>query len=90
MGLALASGRSVLEPAGTHSVRHGGSFLQLLTEATTVAPSLPKPGHANPIHHGRAHRLAVDIVLPGEVGPECGVKSGELPSPEPGRAIQAP
>jgi len=51
MGSALASGGSVLEPAGTGSVGHGGSFWQLLTEATPVAPSLPKPCHTNPIHY---------------------------------------
>jgi len=48
IGLALASGGSVLEPAGTGFTRHGGSFLQLLTEVTPIAPLLPKPCHANP------------------------------------------
>jgi len=47
-GLALASGGSVLEPAGTGFIRHGGSFSQLLTEATPIAPPLSKPCHANP------------------------------------------
>jgi len=47
-GLALASIGSVLEPAGTGSVRCRGSFSQLLTEATSIAPLLPKPCHANP------------------------------------------
>jgi len=37
-GLALASGGSILELAGTGFIRHGGSFSQLLTEATPVAP----------------------------------------------------
>jgi len=46
--LALASGVSILELAGTGFVRHGGSFSQLLTEATPIAPLLPKPCHANP------------------------------------------
>jgi len=41
--LALASGGSVLEPAGTGFIRHGGSFSQLLPEATPTAPPLPKP-----------------------------------------------
>jgi len=50
MGSALASGVSVLEPAGIESVGHRGSLYQLLTEATPVAPLLPKPWHANPIH----------------------------------------
>jgi len=36
--LALASGGSILTPAGIDSIRHGGSFLQLLTEATPIAP----------------------------------------------------
>jgi len=48
-GLALASGRCILEPAGTGFIRHGGSFSQLLTEATPTAPLLPKPGYAKPI-----------------------------------------
>jgi len=34
IGLALASSGSVLEVAGTSLIRHGGSFSQLLTEAT--------------------------------------------------------
>jgi len=48
IGLALASDGSVLAPAGTGFIRDGGSFLQLLTEATLIAPLLPKPCHANP------------------------------------------
>jgi len=47
IGLALASGGSVLELAGTGFTRHGGRFWQLLTEATRIAPQLPKPCHAN-------------------------------------------
>jgi len=34
----LASGGSVLEPAGTGFIKYGGSFWQLLTKATPVAP----------------------------------------------------
>ena len=49
IGWALGSGGSVLEPADIGSVGHRGSFHQLLTEATSVAPSLPKPCHASPI-----------------------------------------
>jgi len=46
MGLALASGGSVLEPAGAGSFGHRGRFWQLLTEVTPVAPlPLPKPCH---------------------------------------------
>jgi len=48
MGLALASGKSVLEPAGTGSIKQGGIFSQLLTEATHIPPPLPKPHHVNP------------------------------------------
>jgi len=48
IGLALASSGCVFEPAGTGFIRHGGSFWQLLTEATPVVPPLPKPCHANP------------------------------------------
>ena len=50
MGLALASHVSLLEMAGTAFSRHGGSFWQLLTEATPTVPPLPKPCHASPIH----------------------------------------
>jgi len=49
MGSALASGGSVLEPAGIGSAGHGGSFWPLLTEFAPVAPLLPKPCQANPI-----------------------------------------
>lgn len=49
MGLALASGRSILEPAGISFVRHGGSFWLLLTAATPVTPPLPKPCHTSPM-----------------------------------------
>ena len=38
LGLLLGSGRSILEPPGTGSVRHGGSFLQLLIESIPIAP----------------------------------------------------
>jgi len=48
IGLALASSGSILEPAGTGFIRHGGSFLQLLTEVTPIAPLLPKPCQTNP------------------------------------------
>jgi len=49
IGLALASSGSVFELAGAGFIRHEGSFLQLLTEATPIAPLLPKPCHTNPI-----------------------------------------
>jgi len=49
MGSALASGGSILEPAGIGSVGCRGSFWQLLTEATPVVAPLPKPCYANPI-----------------------------------------
>jgi len=39
MGSALASSGSVLDPAGIGSIRHRGSFQQLLTAATPTAPS---------------------------------------------------
>jgi len=48
IGLALASGGSVLELAGTGFIRHGGSFSQLLTEVTPIAPLLPKHCHTLP------------------------------------------
>jgi len=50
MGMALVSGRSVLKLAGIGSIRHGGSFSQLLTEATAVGLLLQKTFHPNPIH----------------------------------------
>jgi len=59
MGWALASSGSVLEPAGTGSVGHGRSFLKLLTEATPVAPLLPKPCHTN------QHRIATKLMWRG-------------------------
>ncbi|KAJ7408833.1 hypothetical protein WISP_118077 [Willisornis vidua] len=49
IGSALTSGRFVLELAGIGSSGHVGNFWQFLTEATPVAPPLPKPGHRNPI-----------------------------------------
>jgi len=52
---ALASIGSVLEPAGIGSIRHRGSFQQLLTEATPVTSSpLPKSCHANLL---QGHRI---------------------------------
>jgi len=39
IGLALASGGSVLEPAGTGFIGHRGSFSQLLTETTPIDPA---------------------------------------------------
>ncbi|GAB0180776.1 cAMP-dependent protein kinase inhibitor alpha [Grus japonensis] len=50
MGLALASGRSVLEPAGVGSIRHR-KLLAASHRSHPVAappPPLPKPCHANP------------------------------------------
>jgi len=49
MGLALVSGRSILDPAAIGSIGGGGSFWKILTETTPVAPPLPKSCHANPI-----------------------------------------
>lgn len=48
MGSALASSGSSLEPAVIASVRHVGSFWQLLTETAPAALLLPKPYHTNP------------------------------------------
>jgi len=47
--MGLASGESIWELAGIGSIGHGGSFWQLLAEATPVAPVLPKPCHASQI-----------------------------------------
>jgi len=38
IGLALTSGGSILAPASIGFIKHWGSFLQLLTEATPIAP----------------------------------------------------
>jgi len=43
MGSALASRGYILELAGIGSVRHSGSFWQLLTDTTPVYPLLPTP-----------------------------------------------
>jgi len=48
IALALASGRSILEPAGTGFIRHGGSFSQLLHRSHPYRPPLPKHCHTNP------------------------------------------
>jgi len=48
--LLREGGGSVVELAGVGSVGHRGRFWQLLTEATPVAPLLPKPCHSNPLH----------------------------------------
>lgn len=40
----------MVELAGIGSAGHGGSFWQLLTGATPVAPLPPKSGHANSIN----------------------------------------
>ena len=50
MSSGLASSRSTLEPAVTGSVQHGGSYWQLLTEATPAALPLPKPWQVNQMH----------------------------------------
>jgi len=49
IGSALASGGSVLEPAGTGCIRHGGSFSHLLTEATPIAPPATKILSCKPV-----------------------------------------
>lgn len=48
MGSALPSSRSLLELPGTGSVRHGGSFWQLLSEAPLHPPNT-KTCHAKPL-----------------------------------------
>ena len=60
IALALASSRSVLEPAGTGCIRYGGSFSQLLTEATPIAPLLPKSCHTNPEHRLTLENCALE------------------------------
>lgn len=51
-GLGPGQGQVHLGQFGTGSTIHGRSFWQLAAEATPAAllsPSLPKPGHTNPI-----------------------------------------
>ena len=50
---ALASSGSILEPAGIGTVRHRRNFRHLLTEATLVAPLLPKSCSIKPIQYVR-------------------------------------
>ena len=42
MGMTLASGRSIMELAGSGSIKHRGGFQQILTEASAVAPPATK------------------------------------------------
>lgn len=46
-GLRLGQQQVHLGAGCVGSVGHGGSFYQLLTEATSVALQLPKPCHTN-------------------------------------------
>lgn len=43
-----------LELASSGSVRHRGSFWQLLLKSTPAAPPLPTPCHANPVKLGHS------------------------------------
>jgi len=47
-GLALGSGRPVLEPAGTGFYQTWGKLLAASHRSHPIAPPLPKPCHANP------------------------------------------
>ncbi|KAJ7418275.1 hypothetical protein WISP_59980 [Willisornis vidua] len=72
IGPALASDTSISEPPGIGSARHGGSYWQLLTEATHVATLLPEPGHVNLIYTAKGikctlNKYADDIKLSGVV-----------------------
>jgi len=60
IGSALESSRSILELAGIDSVRHRGSFQQLLTKATPVAPLLLKSCHVNPI---QCHSYILELMM---------------------------
>jgi len=66
IGSALASGGSILEAAGTDFIGHGGSFSQLLTEATPAAPLLPKPCLTSHNTMDRMH-----VTLPVKAALQC-------------------
>lgn len=53
MDLAMARGRSILEPPGIGSVGHVGSFCQLLSECTLVAPPATRSYLTNPIQQNK-------------------------------------
>ncbi|GAB0206876.1 hypothetical protein GRJ2_003153200 [Grus japonensis] len=92
IGLALASGGSILELAGIGSVRPRGSFWQLLTEATPVAPPphIPKPCHANPTQQaqiGNPNRPGIlEVITDWPEGKDFGI----LPEEEVTHAEEAP
>lgn len=61
MRVALASGGSILEPAGIGFTGQWGSFWQFPSETTLLTFPLPKPFHANPIQCFYLHSL---VMLP--------------------------
>jgi len=61
-GLVLASSGPIIEPAGSGSVRHGGNFSQLLTEATPIPPCYQNLATKA---HNRRKRLLSFISRPG-------------------------
>lgn len=87
MGSDLAGSGSILEPAGIGSVRPGRSFHHLLTEATPVAASLPKPGCANPMHC--AHNLNIKYQSPsGSWIVACGFSDSDFIVPSEAKLAQ--
>ena len=65
MGLALASGGSVLEPVGVGSIGHRGNLRQLLTEATPVAHPTTKtlPCKLNTVSRSFSQKIAWWILI---------------------------
>lgn len=61
-----------LELPGIGSARHGGSFQQVLAEATPVPPTLvPKLCHANPIQLYFITGLSAQAINGGDLPPLC-------------------
>lgn len=60
---SMASGGSILEPAGICSLGHEGNFWQHLTEATCVAPPATKPLPSKPHTLCYCSRLACQTLL---------------------------
>jgi len=88
MGLALASGRSVLEPAGVGFIGHGegsSSFSQKPPQQPPATKTLPGIPHADPHRQGRPHpglhapgsvRRVALLCFPGTSVPAVGNSQG--------------
>jgi len=63
---ALASSRSDLEPDGIGSIKHGGGFCCLLTEATPEVPLPWKRCHVSPIQSDPKSQVYYIVFFPSE------------------------